>query len=75
MVQQIFLPLLETLPDLIILLIKIYVSIYIHITSISILPMGSWTLLKQPVRKTLVDNFWYVGESIGNKFTNKFTDR
>jgi hypothetical protein len=54
-------------------LTKISIGIYTHSLLISILSIGSRT---KPVRrKTLVCNFWSVGEFVGNKLTDGFRDR
>ena len=58
----------NTLSNLIVLLMRISISIYIHNLSVSILQTGSQTEAFH--QKILVDNFW----SVGNKFTNGFTN-
>jgi hypothetical protein len=48
------------------------VGIYTNSLSVIILPIRSRT--KTFIEKTLVGNFWFVGESVVNKFTDGFTD-
>jgi hypothetical protein len=52
---------------------ELFVDIYIHNLSVSILLMSSWT--EKAIKKTLIGNFWYVGEFFGSTFLNEFTDR
>jgi hypothetical protein len=65
---------MRSLPDLTVLLTEIFVGIHTHGPLVCILSTGSrgW---RQSVEKTLVNNLWYAGESIGNKYTNEFIDR
>lgn len=55
---------------LIILLPKIYVVIYANDLFVIILQIGSLT--ETILQKILVSNFWYVNESVINKFTDCF---